>query len=1077
MKQPLINESEVSSSPTRSYIEHLQEKNRIKAIQAMEKNAVVPENVRNETLSWVDREFRSDSRMNSVNENEGLDEIKVMQDQAQPGDEKIIEINNMNNTMDNKKKNIFKGLASPQNFNRITFNFDLSYKDSSPSSSNSRPSTPPPKFKEEIVKEDELEHSISSQYNSYGTFSSSNPASQLKYDNNNHNLFKDNNHHLPNSNDYTLNMKDQKEVYSYQNEKMDYSPISSYPETSTTSIINENTPLNMPNPNNTHKPVDFYTYMTNWTLQFFKVLPAVLLGVLLNLLDSLSYGIIIFPKHETMPKTYVQSGISMFLVSTVISQLVYCSGISNFKGGNGSMMIEVMPFLHIICQVIIDHVGVDHPKEIIATVMVAYSLSTILTGVVFYLLGRFKMGTIMSFFPRHILIGCIGGIGLFLVQTGIEIITGYTFELTLDYVKNIFTTSTLPIWLLSMALALFLSIAHTKIHHPLLTPTFFIALPIVFYIVVFIGGLDLNSLRDQGWLFNLISDNGNNESVPFYTFWTYFNFKKVQWSVLPYTFGTIFALVFFGILHVPINVPALSVSVNTDVDINKELCIHGYTNILSGFAGSLQNYLVYSNSVLFIRSGGNSNFAGFMLAVATFALLVVGTSFIKFVPTIIVGGLIFHLGFDLMKEALIDTFGTVSPIEYVTIILIVICMDIWGFTEGIIVGIVVACIFFIITLSRRKIVRSVHSGSELPSTVYRLKSQRTFLNNAGVQIKILRIQGFIFFGTFQQINDYINMMINKTHTYTIKYIIFDFKLVSGMDYSASEAFIKIKSNLKKKGIYLILCNLQPTSMDPLSRVGFLSDIDNDSDNDYFKYFSNYDSAIEWCENMLLETQYDASKREYLLKKTEDGVSKIILNRESSNTNQFMFSPTSPSPMASPSTPISFTDDKFVTKVRINSYDQPMRLLIQTLLIPNTEVDMRVFYELSKYFKCFEIKKSMVLWEKFSPIEHNQIYIVESGQALLYSVYTSSNNVIKEKVIGTLIPRSVIGDIEFFSKNPHRTKLVAQQDSKIWSIDYPNYENLCKEHPEIALKFIQLILHCSSERMENMLKHDFIKSCY
>jgi len=332
-------------------------------------------------------------------------------------------------------------------------------------------------------------------------------------------------------------------------------------------------------------------------------------------------------------------------------------------------------------------------------------------------------------------------------------------------------------------------------------------------------------------------------------------------------------------------------------------------------------------------------------------------------------------------------------------------MDIWGFTEGIIVGIVVACIFFIFTLSRRKIIRSVHSGSELPSTVYRLKSQRTFLNNAGVQIKILRIQGFIFFGTFQQINDYINTMINKTQTYTIKYIIFDFKLVSGMDYSASEAFIKIKSNLKKKGIYLILCNLQPTSMDPLSRVGFLSDIDEASDDDgYFKYFSNYDSAIEWCENMLLETQYDASKREYLLKTTEDGVSKIILNRES---NPLMFSPVSPSPTVSPSTPVSFSNDKSVTKVSINSYDQPMKLLIQTLLLPNVEVEMNVFAELAKYFKCFQIEKSMVLWEKFSPVEQNQIYIVESGQALLYSVHESSNNIVKEKVIGTLIPRMFI----------------------------------------------------------------------
>lgn len=464
-----------------------------------------------------------------------------------------------------------------------------------------------------------------------------------------------------------------------------------------------------------------------------------------------------------------------------------------------------------------------------------------------------------------------------------------------------------------------------------------------------------------------------------------------------------------------------------------------------------------------------------MLAIATFSLLVVGTSFIKFVPTIIVGGLIFNLGFDLMKEALIDTFGTVSSIEYITIVLIVVCMDICGFTEGIIVGIIVACIFFIITLSRRKIIRSVHTGSELPSTVYRLKSQRTFLNNAGVQIKVLRFQGFIFFGTFQQINDFINNMIIKTDTYSIKYIIFDFKLVSGMDYSASEAFIKIKSNLKKKGIYLILCNLQPTSIDPLNRVGFLTNID-DEDDSYFKYFNNYDSAIEWCENMLLETQYEAVKREYLLKTTENGVTKIVIRNEKPNTNLQMYSPITSSPSFSPSI-ISTNDYKSITKININDYEQPLKLLIQTLLNYNIEVDMNVFYEITKYFKCFEIKERMVLWEKSSSVVENQIYIVESGQALLYSVYKTSNNVVKEKVIGTLIPHSVIGDVEFFSKIPHRTKLVAQQNSKIWSIDYSNYENLCREHPEIALQFVQLILHCSSERMENMLKHDFIKSCY
>jgi len=62
--------------------------------------------------------------------------------------------------------------------------------------------------------------------------------------------------------------------------------------------------------------------------------------------------------------------------------------------------------------------GQDHPQDIIATTLVAFALSSILTGLSFCLLGALKLGVVVGFFPRHILVGCIGGIGIFLIQTG-----------------------------------------------------------------------------------------------------------------------------------------------------------------------------------------------------------------------------------------------------------------------------------------------------------------------------------------------------------------------------------------------------------------------------------------------------------------------------------------------------------------------------------------------------------------------------------------------------------------------------------------------------------------------------------
>ena len=75
-------------------------------------------------------------------------------------------------------------------------------------------------------------------------------------------------------------------------------------------------------------------------------LAAVFLGLLLNILDALSYGMILFPLGEEIFEKTGPDGISMFYVSCIVSQLVYSLGGSRFAGGVGSEMIEVVPFMH-----------------------------------------------------------------------------------------------------------------------------------------------------------------------------------------------------------------------------------------------------------------------------------------------------------------------------------------------------------------------------------------------------------------------------------------------------------------------------------------------------------------------------------------------------------------------------------------------------------------------------------------------------------------------------------------------------------------------------------------------------------
>lgn len=142
----------------------------------------------------------------------------------------------------------------------------------------------------------------------------------------------------------------------------------------------------------------------------------VILGTILNILDGISYGYVMFGTSVKQFRDFGGIGVSMFFVTCTVSQLVYTLGGSIFKGGNGSMMIEVVPFYHVIVTIVSSTVRSE--DQIVPTVMVAFALASVLTGIAFWALGYFKLGQLCEFFPRHILVGCIGGVGAFLFITG-----------------------------------------------------------------------------------------------------------------------------------------------------------------------------------------------------------------------------------------------------------------------------------------------------------------------------------------------------------------------------------------------------------------------------------------------------------------------------------------------------------------------------------------------------------------------------------------------------------------------------------------------------------------------------------
>jgi SulP family sulfate permease len=248
-----------------------------------------------------------------------------------------------------------------------------------------------------------------------------------------------------------------------------------------------------------------------------SLIPAVVLGLLLNILDALSYGMILFPLGEPLFSHLGADGISMFYVSTIISQVVFSCGGSIFKGGIGSEMIEVVPFFHQMAFTIMNRVGKENPQSVIATTILAFSVSSVLTGLVFFLMGVCGLGSLIGFFPRHILIGCIGGVGYFLLQTGVEVSARLpgTLEYNTGTLQKLFQLDTFPLWMIPLSLAVALLILKRFIRSNFLVGAYFIGVGVMFYVVILSARVSMDTLHQKGWVFDAPSSNN-----PWYHFYT-----------------------------------------------------------------------------------------------------------------------------------------------------------------------------------------------------------------------------------------------------------------------------------------------------------------------------------------------------------------------------------------------------------------------------------------------------------------------------------------------------------------------------------------------------------------------------
>ncbi|WP_226586720.1 STAS domain-containing protein [Microseira wollei] len=142
--------------------------------------------------------------------------------------------------------------------------------------------------------------------------------------------------------------------------------------------------------------------------------------------------------------------------------------------------------------------------------------------------------------------------------------------------------------------------------------------------------------------------------------------------------------------------------------------------------------------------------------------------------------------------------------------------------------------------------KRVDSGVNYRSRVQRPPNQVQLLRQKGEQTYILELQGLIFFGTANKLLNQIRERLDLANE-NLRFVILDFRQVTGLESSAVLSFAKLKQIAKKQSLQLVLTDLPPTAAKQFHQGGVL-----ETPDPVFQVFPDLDRGLEWCESQILE---------------------------------------------------------------------------------------------------------------------------------------------------------------------------------------------------------------------------------
>jgi sulfate permease, SulP family len=486
---------------------------------------------------------------------------------------------------------------------------------------------------------------------------------------------------------------------------------------------------------------------------------------------------------------------------------------------------------------------------LLTATLVTLALSSASTGFLLCGLGLARAGRAIRFVPYPVIGGFLGASGCLMLLGAVQVLTGNRLQLTdLGHFLQIENGEKV---LAGLAVAAFLLLGRMYWKSPFAMPVQLLISIFIFYVILKFAGLHAAEAQAHGWMFAAPS------AIKFTLPWT-LDFPRFPWSALPELGADFFAVMFVTTISVLLNITGVELATKHEANLDRELSLIGGANLLCAALGGYVACIALTRSNVNFAIARNSRVPGLAVAAMSAAMLFVNPGFIAYMPKCVLGGLLITIACDTLRRWLVGTARQLARLEYLSVLAIAFIIVKWGFVPGVSIGVIIGCATFALSAGRINSIKFAYDGTEYRSSLDRGPRELALLAANGRELQGLCLQSYLFFGSANRLYEHVKALLVAQPQ--CRFLLFDFKLVTGVDSSATHSFTQIKQAADALGTRLVLVNMSPALAKSFNNIKFITkDI---------MVIPELDRALEACESAIIAAHSDAdgdtrSLREWL----------------------------------------------------------------------------------------------------------------------------------------------------------------------------------------------------------------------